>query len=134
MVSLNILQNNDDGYAECSEDLQEGGNKDFMHFVHDVVLSLISSAPALAPNPRRFPVDSLSRLTARHFPEQVEYEGVAAKRKHVPKRCRVCSARQKTPAGHPIKSMWQCKECPGNPGLCPGECFKVFHTIVDYSK
>ena len=114
---------------------KEGGSLEFLQFVHDVVLNLLSDVPALVAMPRRFPVDSLIRLTERHFPEQTQYDGPAAKRKHVPKRCRVCSARQKkTTAGHPIKSQWQCQQCPGNPGLCPGEYFKVFHTVLDYSK
>ena len=30
------------------------------------------------------------------------------------------------------KSQWQCQQCPGKPGLCPGKCFKVFHTVLDY--
>ena len=43
--------------------------------MHDVVLNLLSDAPALAVMPRRFPVDSLIRLTERHFPEQTQYDG-----------------------------------------------------------
>ena len=39
-----------------------------------------------------------------------------------------------TPLGHPIKSMWQCPDCPGKPGLCPGECFKKIHTKFYFTK
>ena len=62
---------------------KEGGSIDFLQFVHDVVMNLLSHAPQLPATPRRFPVDSLVRLTERHFPDQVENQGPATKRKHV---------------------------------------------------
>ena len=97
----------------------------FPTICHDVVLNLLSHAPPLAAMPRRFPVDSLVRLTERHFPEQVEYQGPATKRKHVPKRCRVCSARQKkTAAGHPIRSQWQSQQCPWQTWTMPRRMFQ----------
>ena len=79
--------------------------------------------------------DNLVRLTGRHFPSQSLYEGQAKDKKHKPKDCRVCRARGiKTAKGFPIRSMWQCGDCPGNPGLCPGDCFRVYHTKIDFYK
>lgn len=109
-------------------------NIKFLQFIHDVLTSLVSEAPHLMQNPGR-PNDNLVRLTGRHFACQVRYQGQAAKRSFCPKWCRVCTARGiKTEKGHPIRSTWQCPDCPGNPGLCPGECFKAYHTLIDYSK
>ena len=111
-----------------------GGKLEFLQFIHDVVRSLVSDAPNLRANPR-IPIDNLLCLTGRHFPAQVPYRGNASKKSHSYKRCRVCYVMNiTTPSGHPIKSVWQCPDCPGQPGLCPGECFKKFHTKFDFSK
>lgn len=106
-----------------------GGKHDFMSFVHDVISGMILH---LRADPRK-QHDNIMRLTGRHFPTQSLYEGQAKSKKHSPKWCRVCSARgMKTAKGHPIRSMWQYGDCPGNPGLCPGNCFKIYHTKIDY--
>ena len=111
-----------------------GGKLEFLQFIHDVICSLVSEAPNLKSNPR-IPTDNLLRLTGRHFPTQVPYTGNAAKKTHSYKRCHVCYAMKiTTPSGHPIKSVWHCPDCPGKPGLCPGECFKKFHTKFDFTK
>ena len=110
------------------------GKLDFVQFVHEVVTGLVSNAPHLRPAPNR-QNDNLVRLTGRHFPTQVPYEGQAKNKKNCVKKCRVCSARgTKSPAGHYIKSTWQCGDCTGNPGLCPGDCFRIYHTKVKYYK
>ena len=110
------------------------GKLDFLHFVHEVVTGLVSNAPHLRPTANR-QNDNLVRLTGRHFATQVPYEGQAKNRKNCVKNCRVHSARGiKFPAGHYIKSTWQCGDCPGNPGLCPGNCFRIYHTKVKYYK
>ena len=111
-----------------------GGKIEFLQFVHDVLTSLVANAPHLAADHRRHQ-DNLVRLTGRHFPSQSLYEGQAKDKKHKPKDCRVCRARGiKTAKGFPIRSMWQCGDCPGNPGLCPGDCFRVYHTKIDFYK
>ena len=111
-----------------------GGKIEFLQFVHDVLTSLVSNAPHLAADHRRHQ-DNLVRLTGRHFLSQSLYEGQAKDKKHKPKDCRVCRARGiKTAKGLPIRSMWQCGDCPGNPGLCPGDCFRVYHTKIDFYK
>ena len=95
---------------------------------------MVVEAPNLRKN-TRISTDNLLRLTGRHFPTQVVYRGNAEKKAHGYKRCHICYAMKiTTPSGHPIKSVWQCPDCPGQPGLCPGECFKKFHTKLDFSK
>lgn len=110
-----------------------GGKLEFLHYIHEIVRSLVEGAPNLKNKPR-IPSDNLLRLTGRHFPAQVAYKGSATKKSHAYKRCRVCYARKiTTPSGHPIKSVWQCPDCPGEPGLCPGDCFKKFHTKFNFA-
>ena len=113
---------------------KNGGRNDFLQFLHDAVAGLVDNAPHLR-NRIRNQHGNLLRLTGRHFPTQVLYEGAAQKRKHKPKNCRVCRARGIfTTKGLPIRSTWQSEDCPDKPGLCQGECFKVYHTQIDYSK
>ena len=40
----------------------------------------------------------------------------------------------RNPSGHPIKTVWHCPDCLDQPGLCPGECFRKFHTKFDFTK
>ena len=47
---------------------KEGGSIDFLQFVHDVVLNLLSHAPLLPTMPRRFPVDSFGEAYRKAFP------------------------------------------------------------------
>ena len=110
---------------------ERGGNSDFLQFVHDIVLSFVENAPHLRANPRQR--DNIVRLTGRHFPAQSLYQGNATKRKHNPKVCKVCYARGKrTEAGHLIKSTVFCEDFLAKPGLCLGECFRSYHTKIDY--
>lgn len=44
------------------------------------------------------------------------------------KDCIVCSVR--TVARK--RSVFYCKTCPDNPGICPGLCFEKYHTLVEY--
>ena len=112
-----------------------GGKSDFLQFLHDVVLSLVANSPRLTKESEHAPDDNLIRLSARHFPAQVPYEGNASHKKNCSKMCRVCYARGKrTKGGKSLKTVWMCLDCPGQPGLCAGECFKAFHTQLDYSQ
>ena len=89
---------------------EKGGKYDFLQFVHD-------------------------KITGRHFPSQSLYQGEAKKRKHNPKMCRVCYAKGKrTEAGLIIRSTQYCDECPEKPELCLGECFRIYHTKIDYTQ
>ena len=37
---------------------------------------------------------------------------------------------KRTEAGHIIRSIQYCEECPEKPGLCLGECFRIYHTKI----
>ena len=72
---------------------KRGGKSDFLQYIHDVAVALLSNAPHLR-NQRRRPVnDNLIRLTGRHFPEQIRYEGQNPRKKHGEKKCKVCCAK-----------------------------------------
>ena len=48
--------------------------------------------------------------------------------------CRVCYAKgRRTEAGHIIRSTQYCEECPEKPGPCLAECFRIYHTKIDYT-
>ena len=112
---------------------EKGGKYDFLQFVHDIVLGLVENSPQLTGVARKN--DNLVQLTGRHFPSQSLYQGEAKKRKHNPKMCRVCYAKRKrTEAGHIIRSTQYCEECPEKPRLYLGECFRIYHTKIDYTK
>lgn len=112
---------------------KNGGREDFLQFVHEIVQSLVEDSPHLHDVRKRN--DNLVRLTGRHFPAQSLYEGQATKKKHKPKNCRVCYAKGKrTDAGHILRSNYYCPDCPEKPGLCIGDCFRSYHTKLDYTQ
>ena len=112
----------------------QGGRHDFLQFVHDVITLLLVESPRLI-NRSRLPRDNILCLTGRHFPGLIPYEGPGKKRKSVAKMCRVCYAQGKHLAnGRPIYTSNVCIDCPGNPGLCSGDCFRKFHTVFDFSQ
>ena len=115
---------------------ERGGKNDFLQFVHEIVESLVENSPQLQDNARSARKnDNLVRLTGRHFPAQLLYEGQAKKKKHNPKQCRVCYAKGKrTEAGHIIRSNYFCEDCPEKPGLRIAECFRIYHTKFDYTQ
>ena len=101
-----------------------GGKSDFLQYLHDVAVSLLTNAPQLRNSQKRAPYDNLIRLTGRHFPDQIKYQGQAQKKKHGEKKCKVCYAKEFKNK----KTTWQCPDCPGQPGFCQGDCFKIYHT------
>ena len=112
---------------------EKGGKYNFLQFVDDIGLGLVENSPQLTGVARKN--DNLVWLTGRHFPSQSLYQGEAKKRKHNPKMCRVFYANGKgTEASHIIRSTQYCEECPEKPGLCLGECFRIYHTKIDYTK
>ena len=95
---------------------------------------LLVNAPRLRNNPKA-PKDNILTLTGRHFPGQIESQRQDEKRKYKSKMCRVCYAQGKRqPKGGIIYSNIVCLDCPGQPGLCFGNCFRKFHTEFDYSQ
>ena len=111
-----------------------GGRCDFLEFLHNVVTLLLVNAPRFRNNPKA-PRDNILRLTGRHFPGQLPSQQQTDKRKYRFKMCRVCYAKGKRqPKGGVIYTNVVCLDCPGQPGLCFGDCYRIFHTKFDYSQ
>ena len=68
--------------------------------------------------------DVVSRLHERHFPSV--FPGTPSHRSPR-KRCRVCSR-----SGLRRDTTVFCPDCPDQPALCIGECFRKYHTQVHY--
>lgn len=110
-----------------------GDKISFIDFLMKCIKLMIARVPhiILPANVVR-PADT-TRLTGRHFPSLIPVgAGGNAHRAH--KRCRVCYARgKKSEKGHPLKTIYVCAECPDLPGLHPADCFRLFHTKLDFS-
>ena len=83
---------------------------------------------------KRPAVDNIARLTGRnHWPvgreTPAEWKGAKSKLKR-------CMAKgKKTQGGKEIKTVWICKGCPGEPGLCVDKnCFEIYHIKFDFSE
>jgi len=112
-----------------------GGQQDFLKFLHDAVPQLLTFAPRLHRHTSA--PDSIARLTGRnHFPSKRKYEGTGTDRAAKSKKCRVCSAHgRRTPKGAAVETTWVCEVCPSVPGLClETGCFRDYHTKFDYSQ
>uniref|UniRef100_A0A8C5R0Q0 PiggyBac transposable element-derived protein domain-containing protein n=1 Tax=Leptobrachium leishanense TaxID=445787 RepID=A0A8C5R0Q0_9ANUR len=89
----------------------------FLQFQLQVISGLLYQD---APVPRAVMGD---RVGAMHF----IYKIPPTEGKQKPqKRCRVCFKR-----GQRRDTIFYCPECPGQPGLCLGDCFKIYHTVRD---
>ncbi|XP_068122164.1 piggyBac transposable element-derived protein 4-like [Hyperolius riggenbachi] len=91
-----------------------------LEFQEEIAESLISKA-ATHPG-RRF--DSVERLSGYHVPEIIPQTG---KKQYPQKKCRVCT-KQKIRTD----TRYHCPECPEKPGLCLKDCFKVYHTCLNF--
>jgi len=112
----------------------QGGQHDFLKFVHDVITQQLTFSPRLNTQPSA--LDSISRLTGRnHFPSKRLYDGIGKRKASKAKKCRVCMARgRKTAKGAAVETTWVCLQCPSAPGLClETDCFRDYHTKFDYS-
>uniref|UniRef100_A0A8C5MX79 PiggyBac transposable element-derived protein domain-containing protein n=1 Tax=Leptobrachium leishanense TaxID=445787 RepID=A0A8C5MX79_9ANUR len=89
----------------------------FLQFQLQVISGLLYQD---APAPRAVMGD---RVGATHF----IYKIPPTEGKQKPqKRCRVCFK-----SGQRRDTIFYCPECPGQPGLCLGDCFKLYHTVRD---
>jgi hypothetical protein len=116
------------------------GKHDFLQFLHNVIAQMLTHSPKL--NKPTIREDVVYRLTARnHFPTKRPLPESSQKKKSkwMSKVCRVCYARgYRSASGRPICTNWVCEGCPSMPGLhidMPDfDCFKAYHTKIDYSK
>lgn len=58
--------------------------------------------------------------TIEHIPTKIDK--LSAKGKTLRKKCRVCAQNKKRK-----DTIYHCNSCPDKPGLCLGECFKIYH-------
>ena len=113
----------------------QGGKDAFLYFLLNTITQLLSNSPRLERPLHGQQIDNIARLTGRnHWPARREApDGRQASSKV--KKCRVCYAKgRRTQKGIPIKTVWICKGCPEEPGLCvEKECFEDYHTKFDFS-
>ncbi|XP_069819582.1 piggyBac transposable element-derived protein 4-like [Dendropsophus ebraccatus] len=97
----------------------------YLQFQEAVVKALIfcggegggpSTSAAATGGPRIVP--------GQHFPGEVPHTGKKGKSQ---KKCRVCYKK-----GFRKDTCYQCDTCPDKPGLCMKECFKTYHTSMEY--
>ncbi|XP_056405391.1 oocyte zinc finger protein XlCOF7.1-like isoform X2 [Hyla sarda] len=69
-------------------------------------------------------VISATIVPGQHFPGEVPHTG---KKGRSQKKCRVCRRR-----GIRKDTTYQCDTCPDNPGLCIKDCFREYHTSMQY--
>ena len=80
---------------------------------------------ALDGIPREADGDNTSRLVSCHFAKQ--FQRLATKS------YRTCQVKNKeTSKGQAIKTAFICKTC--QPGLHPGKCSKIYHTVLDFKE
>ena len=68
--------------------------------------------------------DCVSRLHERHYIDKLPPHESGRKRQ---KRCRVC-----TKAGTRRDTIYYCPDCPSQPGLCFNQCFRRYHSFLNY--
>ena len=110
-----------------------GKKETFTEFLHDLIVLLRSST---APRIQQQIIedDTHARLTGRHFID-IRKPAPGAKDQRPTKECHICRATGKrTDKGGIIKTVYICPDCPSQPGLHPGDCFRLYHTQLDYSK
>ena len=100
----------------------------------DYLVKVINALVVTAPPTQNFQLDeTVSRLQGRHFGSYKEATP-GAKCERPSKKCSVCTAKGKrTEKGHLPKTTYICPDCPTEPGIHPGDCFREYHTKVDYS-
>ena len=92
----------------------------YLLYQEDVITALLF--PEMPPDILR--TDCVSRLHERHFPDKIPPRRTGAARQ---KKCRVCAR-----GGVRRDTTVYCPDCPSQPGLCLGACFRRYHTIENY--
>lgn len=102
------------------------GSKDtFLQFQEKVIKSLIFAEQELEASASTPSTSSVVRIVpGQHFPAEIPVTG---KTKKPPKKCRVCYKN-----GIRRDTKFHCETCPTNPGLCIKNCFKIYHTSLDF--
>ena len=107
----------------------QGGSLTYMQFMLEVLHEILDNRDQLQPSINQTD-DNAVRLTQRHFIYRIPSTDT---RKYPSKKCRVCTT-YKTGESTKKETTFFCPECPTQPALCPGDCFKIYHTCEDYKK
>ena len=100
---------------------KNNGKKKFLEFKVEVIRQILSSTNITIAAPQLF-----NRLKGRHFTSKIP----PAEKKVKPRKgCVVCYSKEIRK-----ESRYHCNNCEQKPGLCPAPCFKLHHTLVDYSQ
>ena len=94
--------------------------KSYLYYQEEVTTALLY--PRNPPASIRS--DVVSRLYERHFPDRVPPRPTGQKRQ---KKCWVCSK-----GGVRRDTMYYCAQCPSQPGLCVVDCFRLYHSSLNY--
>ena len=94
--------------------------KSYLYFQEEITTALLytSNPPATIRS------DVVSRLYERHFPDKIPPGPTG---RNSPKKCRVCSK-----DGVRRDTRFHCAQCPSQPGLCIGGCFRRYHSLLNY--
>lgn len=84
--------------------------------LYDYRLSVIRNLLSSKAEPVQQPCLEVSEC---HFPCKVDKND---KNRHIRKRCRMCASE-----GKRQETIYQCKKCESEPGLCLDSCFKDYH-------
>ncbi|KAM3936742.1 piggyBac transposable element-derived protein 4-like [Leptodactylus fuscus] len=95
----------------------------FLEFQEAIIKSLIFGDLEV-PGPSTSETHGSRIVPGQHFPSEVPQ---TAKKGKTQKRCRVCYKR-----GIRRDTIYQCDTCPDKPGLCMKECFRLYHTSMEY--
>lgn len=93
----------------------------YLRFQEDVITALVY--PHGQPT-QLIRSDAVARLHERHFPDILPPTQTGRKPQ---KRCRVCTSR-----GIRRDTRYYCPDCPSQPGLCIGTCYRSYHTSLHY--
>lgn len=106
----------------------EGGTQTYMQFMiqalHEMLRGEETAAVAIT--------DDEVRLTQRHFISRIPPS--ASGKSNPSKNCKVCTRYSHTQTTRRKETTYFCPDCPSQPGLCIGECFKRYHTLEDFKK
>ena len=93
----------------------------YLKYYEDIVDALIYQQ---GPAPGSIRSDCVSRLHEQHLPYKIP---PTESRRRRQKKCRVCSSN-----GVRRDTSYHCPDCPSQPGLCIGDCFKIYHRSIRY--
>ncbi|CAH2319774.1 Hypothetical predicted protein [Pelobates cultripes] len=99
----------------------KGRSYPFLDFMLKILSDILFTH---APNPPSLESDDVQRLFGKHFPSRIPPTPC---KKSPQRKCRVCYKK-----GVRKDSSYYCPSCPSLPALCITNCYKVYHTELNY--